>query len=416
MAITEGGETSSVLGTVMESADRGAKVFLAFNNPAVLLAAHIERSRIAIEDPRVVCLDLHCGPMGLAGSTRMQATTSEQLIVGVGLELILNNCLKSMLTPDEVQKLGITSIDYTVAFSSLLSTLASEENIQVLEDYIKLEKSIYDAKGLITYYGNEYLLDIFTDTTERAPTFMTPPFIKKDDYKSPPSWAFVKNPVFSTKDTWHHTLGRIPRCLNWKAVDYRQLGASETIINNPPILDGKEIEKFAIGNETDALRYSRIPNLSVSIQCNGDVESDLFTDFQEAYSMQSKVFQKSTSLFIGDKLPTVSGQFRIGYSPICSSLNIMEHMAIKLVLNLVSTSTMVLMGRVTDNWMSWVEVSNKKLKDRGIRLIAEIGNLSYEEACYQLHESIAELSTISRKGERISPVQYTIQKFVRHEN
>ena len=32
IAITEGGETSSVLGTVEEAADQGAKVFLLFNN------------------------------------------------------------------------------------------------------------------------------------------------------------------------------------------------------------------------------------------------------------------------------------------------------------------------------------------------------------------------------------------------
>ncbi|MBQ2337019.1 MAG: SIS domain-containing protein, partial [Victivallales bacterium] len=78
VAITEGGETSSVLGTVAEALDRGCAVFLLFNNPADLLAEHLERSRKAIEDPCVTVLDLYCGPMGLAGSTRMQATTSEQ--------------------------------------------------------------------------------------------------------------------------------------------------------------------------------------------------------------------------------------------------------------------------------------------------------------------------------------------------
>ena len=80
VAITEGGETSSVLGTLEEAVKRGAKGFLLFNNPADLLAERIERSARAINDPRVTVLDLYCGPMGLAGSTRMQATSSEQLI------------------------------------------------------------------------------------------------------------------------------------------------------------------------------------------------------------------------------------------------------------------------------------------------------------------------------------------------
>ena len=86
VAITEGGETSSVLGTVFEALDRNCKAFLMFNNPADLLAEHLERSRKAICDERVCVLDLYCGPMALAGSTRMQATTSAQLIAGAALE------------------------------------------------------------------------------------------------------------------------------------------------------------------------------------------------------------------------------------------------------------------------------------------------------------------------------------------
>ncbi|MDZ7634546.1 MAG: hypothetical protein U5L72_08965 [Bacteroidales bacterium] len=87
VAITEGGETSSVLGTLAEAADRGAAVFLLFNNPSDILCKYIERSRKAIEDPRVTVLDLFCGPMAIAGSTRMQATTSEQLIAGAALRI-----------------------------------------------------------------------------------------------------------------------------------------------------------------------------------------------------------------------------------------------------------------------------------------------------------------------------------------
>ena len=52
VAITEGGETSSVLGTLAEAAERGAECFLLFNNPAGLLAEKLERSRNAIRDPR----------------------------------------------------------------------------------------------------------------------------------------------------------------------------------------------------------------------------------------------------------------------------------------------------------------------------------------------------------------------------
>ena len=115
VAITEGGETSSVLGTVDEALRRGSKVFLMFNNPADLLAEHLERSRQAIRNPGVCVLDLHCGPMGLAGSTRMQATTSEQLIAGGALEMIMCGLLKQVPP------------DYAAAFETLLDELTAKK-------------------------------------------------------------------------------------------------------------------------------------------------------------------------------------------------------------------------------------------------------------------------------------------------
>ncbi|MDP2991694.1 MAG: sugar phosphate isomerase, partial [Kiritimatiellota bacterium] len=128
IAITEGGETSSVLGTVAEATDRGAEVFLLFNNPAHILCTHIERSRKAITDPRVTVLDLYCGPMAIAGSTRMQATTSEQLIAGAALETILNRILKDKLTGNEQKLLELKELDYAVEFGKLLHQLNAPEN------------------------------------------------------------------------------------------------------------------------------------------------------------------------------------------------------------------------------------------------------------------------------------------------
>ncbi|MCK7533413.1 MAG: hypothetical protein MZV63_21460 [Marinilabiliales bacterium] len=63
------------------------------------------------------------------------------------------------------------------------------------------------------------------------------------------------------------------------------------------------------------------------------------------------------------------------------------------------------------NWMSWVDVTNKKLKDRGIRLISDICAVSYKDACYALHESLEELKSFDiTTGEKPSPVQYIIKR------
>jgi N-acetylmuramic acid 6-phosphate (MurNAc-6-P) etherase len=72
---------------------------------------------------------------------------------------------------------------------------------------------------------------------------------------------------------------------------------------------------------------------------------------------------------------------------------------------------MVMMGRVTSNWMSWVNISNKKLRDRAIRLISELSGVSYEKACYALHETLEEFENFDVKDKNsISPVQHTIKK------
>jgi len=52
-AITEGGETSFVIGTAWEGVDSGAKVYFVYNNPDEILCQHVDRSREIIEDPRI---------------------------------------------------------------------------------------------------------------------------------------------------------------------------------------------------------------------------------------------------------------------------------------------------------------------------------------------------------------------------
>ena len=53
----------------------------------------------------------------------------------------------------------------------------------------------------------------------------------------------------------------------------------------------------------------------------------------------------------------------------------------KLVLNMISTATMIGLGRVEDNRMVHMQLTNKKLIDRGARMIAESTGLPYDVAC-----------------------------------
>ena len=88
----------------------------------------------------------------------------------------------------------------------------------------------------------------------------------------------------------------------------------------------------------------------------------------------------------------------------------MSHLAIKLVFNTVSTGTMVVMGRVQGNWMSWVDASNKKLIDRSIRLVSELAGLGYEESCRLVFAALEEIAELSSGSERPSPVQLILRR------
>ena len=110
VAITEGGETSSVLGTLKYAAEHGAKCFLVFNNPADILRKHLDRCREAIDNPKVTVIDLYCGSMSVAGSTRMQATSSEQLLGSCALEAALC-CVLPRLQGGGMTKAGMLSFE-----------------------------------------------------------------------------------------------------------------------------------------------------------------------------------------------------------------------------------------------------------------------------------------------------------------
>ncbi len=54
--------------------------------------------------------------------------------------------------------------------------------------------------------------------------------------------------------------------------------------------------------------------------------------------------------------------------------------ATKVALNIISTCSMIRLGKVRDNLMIDVRVSNQKLRDRAIRLVQQLRNCSYAEA------------------------------------
>lgn len=420
VAISEGGETSSVIGTLMEAVDRGLQAFFVFNNPAEVLCAHIERSRRVIEDTRVIVLDLASGPMAVAGSTRMQATTAELLVVGSALERALQRLLPEVLPADALAALPeewLTPVDGAAQFGALLEDLGRTEAVDAIAAWVRTEEGLYAQGGRVTYFAGQCLLDIFTDTTERSPTFMLPPFRKCDDTVSPVSWAFVKDPLRPTPEAWFHVLGRPPRCLEWDLPLYREMGASERILAHPPALDATELMKFLIGREPDPSRTEVSPNAAMQVLLAHETTGPAGAAWQAAFAQCAAPFDRRLAVVIGDGVPAVAvdGEtLRVPCVLKSTPLGLWDRLAAKLVLNTVSTATMGRLGRLVSNWMVNVETSNKKLIDRGTRLVAELTGLDYGTACLELHRTIAQQRANSRPGQaRVSPVAETLRRLGR---
>ena len=187
---------------------------------------------------------------------------------------------------------------------------------------------------------------------------------------------------------------RHPRCLEFTADDTRSLNMPQRFIDNPPLIKYSDLITYMIGNEPAPERiegYERAA--AVILRVPGET-----AEFIDAANRLAAAWPEKAEFAF---------PFPIADSP----LEIWKHLAVKLAFNCLSTGTMASSGRVAGNWMSWVSISNKKLIDRAIRLVSEIGKISYEDACLKLFEAIDEIGRTTLPGEeQMSAVQYVLAK------
>jgi N-acetylmuramic acid 6-phosphate etherase len=419
IAISEGGETSSVIGTVLRGVQARASVFFLFNNPAELLAKQLERCRRVMENPGVTKIELCTGPMAVAGSTRMQATTVELLVAGAAFEAGLADHLSGKLMPAQRLLLGLglwTPERAAGQFEALLKQLRADSSARALARMVDAEAEIYGKRGRVTYFASDYLLDIFTDTTERSPTFKIPPFRSARESAAPASWAFVKDPLRPTPEAWARLLEHEPRCLEWGAPLYVKMGAAEKIVKSPPQIGRAVLDTYLIGREPDASRTEAHPNLATAVLVGreaGLLEEGCGAPWALGYQASAAAFDARSALVVGRCLPRgwTNAVTWVEVDLPETPLRLFHHLALKLALNSVSSATMGKLGRLSGNWMAHVDASNKKLVDRSARLVAELAGVDYEAACVALFESMEEMKGWSEaRRKTTSPAAYTVER------
>ena len=408
-AITEGGETSFVIGTVWEGVEAGAKVYFVYNNPDDILCRHVERSREVIEDPRIGKINLTTGPMAIAGSTRMQAASIELCVLITVLEMAVRDLLglpSSEVPRQFLEKLG-----------TLLADLKSPALLAQLAGLVTLEGAVYRRGHKINYFADRFGIDVLTDTTERSPTYNTPPFRKSGDPAAAESWAFLFLSQPETSMAWRHLLKREPRCVEWSENELNGLvvgkDQSRRIRETIGKISRAELMRFKVGLDGLAERPSGKADGAIAVVSGQEKDSWLKFQFHQL-DVAHKAGARRGFICVGREksLAGIRG-FVATHDPDCAAffvkvpetdflLDGVTRVAVKLVMNALSTCTMVRQGRVMGNFMVWVVPTNLKLIDRATRYIAQLTSLTYEAANGLLFE-VLEYVEPRMKSDQASP-------------
>lgn len=384
VGVTATGETTSILGTTRQALADGAQVYMLICADHKPLVEKMQRAAVVYADPNCRVLSLPCGPMALTGSTRMQSSTFEQLAAAAALE----TALQDILIDCGIQSQSHEYCWYAEQFLELTQQLLSEKSLNVLSDAATLEQKVYESNGKITLFADNYLLDVLTDTTERSPTFMTPPFCSSDMVGQPQSWAFVKNPTCTTEQAWEKCFLRQPRCIDWSSETYRKLGLNQAQIDKIPDISIRGLKRYMIGCESMPERENSAESYALWVDVG---------EAPETFNTIASKYKNCGELTL----------CRTGITLQKTSMEIYEHLAIKLLLNTLSTTVMARMGRIHGNWMTSMAISNKKLMDRGARIVSDLCGVPYEQA---LEENFYSRLLSDAQELNASPVQMTIER------
>src|SRR5439155_23241326 len=107
------------------------------------------------------------------------------------------------------------------------ASLKSPALLAQLGRLVALEERVYRSGHKNNYFAGDYAIDVLTDTTERSPTYCTPPFRKFDDSKAAESWAFLFVPNPETPQAWERILKRRSRCVEWSEPEIGALVGGE---------------------------------------------------------------------------------------------------------------------------------------------------------------------------------------------
>lgn len=400
-AVTEGGETSSVIGTILAALNQYNEIsndeaqqhlYFIYNNPDQLLLP-FDRSRTVIENEGITKICLFTGPQSITGSTRMQATTIETFVMGVVLEHALYQLINPYFSREDLESFGYH--EETLA-ERLLSFLSIKKAVDVaqhsISQFTDLEALTYKNQGYSTYLAQDALITVFIDSTERAPTFRLFP-LDTCDTSSRKSWIQVWTLVHNKQQAWEKFLGRPFYGLQKEFYEqpfsqeiddpYLKMTALRSLVSAGH--DQQFFYDFSYSKENLKARGPGEADLGVMVLFANEIEQ--LKNPQSLFENGLKTFKKgntktvlillSPALLSSDddiiqRIQVVSPQALVLQVVLdCSRdpLMVRQHIGLKMLLNAHSTGVMAKLGKVVGNTMTHVNPGNLKLIGRATFLI-----------------------------------------------
>ena len=421
-AITEGGETSFVIGTAWQGLEAGARVCFVYNNPDELLCRHVKRSREVLQEPRIHKLNLTTGPMSITGSTRMQATSIQLCVLLTVLEMVLRGLLRE-LAPRGPRAPAAEAVpaEFLENLAEMHRTLRSEAVLSRLAGAVLLEESVYRSGHKNSYFADRFGIDVLTDTTERAPTYCTPPFRKHDEPAAAESWSFLFLPDEDTARAWERILKRPPQCVEWSQQQVRELVGEDQAPRTYEVvrkISRAELLRFRIG--LDGLPYRPLGPGDSAAAVAAEEEREWLLSPGGFYRRQLEAARRAGAgvglIYLGGaESAEAVERFAAQWDPQCRAVVVpvpktgflldgVTRAGLKLLLNALSTCTMARLGRVMGNYMIWVTPSNLKLLDRSTRYIQKLTGLDYPRANRLLFEVIEYVEPRMKADQAYPPV------------
>jgi N-acetylmuramic acid 6-phosphate (MurNAc-6-P) etherase len=460
--ITEGGETSAVIGaiqaaleqyeTFIENTGHDVKkhLYFIYNNPDDVLLP-FDRSRAVLENPSITKINLTTGPQSVTGSTRMQATTAETFVLGIILEFGILELLKEHLSDEELAKLGFTQKvgwkDRLLDFDNIRNLLI--DALEKIESLTALESEVYKNRNFATYFAKNALITVFIDCAERSPTFHLYPLDMVHD-KHRECWFQVWTEGEDLHEAWQNFLGREfygleeklykPHFLNQIDDAYLKEAALKSLSQAGN--DQKNLYDFSFSERNIKTRGPQKRDMGVLVCLNEEIDGLSTPDSPlRRFIRLFKENNASLGLILindrePDKIKEVINPLNLDLDKnvvihFCLShaddpLSVNRQTLLKMLLNGHSTAVMARLGRVVGNTMTHVNPSNLKLIGRATHLIKSHVNdtisteewsqkfgktepITYAEANAILFEA---MEFVAEQDEQISEVELAILRIL----